>query len=106
MAVAVVLCAVGAAPAAAATIAVNTLADPGAAGTCSLRQAVEAANTDGGQGGCAAGSGADTIVLGPGTHKLAIAPSGADDNAAGDLNLSGTATISGAGASATILDAQ
>ncbi|MDJ0892910.1 MAG: right-handed parallel beta-helix repeat-containing protein, partial [Gammaproteobacteria bacterium] len=38
---------------------------------CKLIDAIEAANTDTAKGGCRAGSGADTLVLGPGsTHTL------------------------------------
>ena len=41
---------------------VNTIADTGAApGSCTLRDAITSANTDTPTGGCAAGSGADTI---------------------------------------------
>jgi uncharacterized repeat protein (TIGR01451 family) len=47
----------------AATVTVNTAADSMAGGTCSLRQAIIAANTDTATGGCAAGSGADAIVF-------------------------------------------
>ena len=49
----------------------------------------------------------NTIVLGAGTYTLSIAPAGADDDATGDLNVTGTTplTISGAGARATVIDA-
>jgi CSLREA domain-containing protein len=43
------------------TIVVNSLADPGAAGTCGLRDAITAANTMKTMDGCAAGKGHDTI---------------------------------------------
>ena len=45
----------------AATIIVNSLADPGAPGICALRDAITAANTMTATNGCAAGSGDDTI---------------------------------------------
>jgi hypothetical protein len=45
----------------AATIVVNSLADPGAAGICALRDAITAANTMTTTNGCAPGSGHDTI---------------------------------------------
>lgn len=45
----------------AATITVNSFADPGAAGTCALRDAITAANTMTATNGCAAGTGNDTI---------------------------------------------
>src|SRR6516165_604876 len=45
----------------AATIMVNSLADPGAPGICALRDAITAANTMTATNGCAPGSGDDTI---------------------------------------------
>src|SRR5687767_7755100 len=49
-------------PAYAATINVTTFADnPATPGDCSLREAIEAANTDTAIDACPAGSGADTI---------------------------------------------
>ena len=58
------LLAAGWAPANAATVVVNTLADPGSPGVCALRDAITAANTDAAVNGCSAGSGADTITFG------------------------------------------
>ena len=60
------LCAIGQAPAFAATITVNA--------TCTVNDAIIAANTDAPSGGCAAGSGADTIVLPANTTVLLTAP--------------------------------
>jgi hypothetical protein len=48
-------------PVTAATITVNSLADPGAPGICALRDAIAAANTHTRVNGCNAGSGNDTI---------------------------------------------
>jgi CSLREA domain-containing protein len=48
-------------PVSAATITVNSLADPGASGICALRDAITAANTQTRVNGCKAGSGNDTI---------------------------------------------
>jgi hypothetical protein len=45
----------------AATITVNSLADPGQLGVCALRDAITAANTKTATNGCAAGSRKDTI---------------------------------------------
>ena len=57
------LCALGQAPALAATINVG--------GGCTLVDAITAANSDAPAGGCTAGSGADTLVLPAGsTHTL------------------------------------
>ena len=53
--------ALGQSPALAATIPVG--------GSCTLVNAITAANTDSATGGCPAGSGADTIVLPPGKHS-------------------------------------
>lgn len=96
---------VGAAPAGAATFTVNTTKDhaphagecasPPVARDCSLRQAVAMANSHPNS----------TIVIPAGTYRLTIAPAGPDDNSTGDLNLTATATISGAGASKTIIEA-
>jgi CSLREA domain-containing protein len=96
-----------------ATINVTTTTDQIAAGgQCSLREAVIAANTDAVSGGCAAGNGTDTIVLPAGTYRLTI--TGNEDNtgngtpnlpAVGDLDVTAAATIQGAGASKTTIDA-
>ncbi len=68
-----VLAATTATTARAATIVVDTFDDLAAAdGACSLREAITAANADTGVDACAAGAGADTIVLSmPGTIQLA-----------------------------------
>jgi CSLREA domain-containing protein len=98
------------ASAAAATITVTTTNDETSAGDglCSLREAVAAVNSPGTAGDCGtAATGANTIVLGPGRYALSIAPSGADGNDTGDLNVTATQTlaITGAGTSATTVDA-
>ncbi|MBV8135875.1 MAG: right-handed parallel beta-helix repeat-containing protein [Deltaproteobacteria bacterium] len=49
----------------AATITVNSLADPGQPGICALRDAITAANTMTATNGCAAGTGNDTIDFSP-----------------------------------------
>ena len=54
---------------------------------CTLREAVQAANTDQAVDRCAAGSGADIIVIPAGTYTLTIAGANEDDNATGDLSL-------------------
>jgi CSLREA domain-containing protein len=92
----------------AATIKVTDTADdffaaPG--GTCSLREAVQAANIDAAFGGCHKGIGSDTIVLKSGeTYDLMI--SGADDaNTAGDLDITSTVTIAPRHGRRAIIDA-
>ncbi|MEX0992430.1 MAG: choice-of-anchor Q domain-containing protein [Solirubrobacterales bacterium] len=96
-----------AAPAAqAATITVNTTNDElNSDGDCSLREAIQASNTDTAVSGCAAGSGADTVDVPAGTYTISIA---GDDypnhNTRGDLDITADLTIDGAGADATIVD--
>ena len=79
----------GTTPAMAATITPNTFSDEnGGGGGCSLREAIQSANTDAAFGGCTAGGGSDTIPLATGTYQLAIAPDGTpDDNLDGDLDI-------------------
>lgn len=73
-------------------------------GDCSLREAIQAANTDTAVDACFAGSGADTIVLPAGTYSLSIAGAGEHANATGDLNITSDLTLQGDGAATTILD--
>ena len=98
-------------PASAATITVNTTADElNADGDCSLREAVEAANTNAAVDGCTAGtSGADTIEFAGalaggtvtlGTSGLRTLEDVAIDGAAG---ASGRITISGNNANRVLL---
>ena len=71
-----------------AAINVTTAADAVAAdGACSLREAVQAANTDAAVSDCPAGSGADQISLGATTYKLT----------GGELLVTSELTITGAG---------
>jgi len=88
----------------AATIVVDTTADVIADdGSCSLREAITAANQDLAIDTCAAGSGVDEIVLGPGTFTLALAGDD-DDNLVGDLDVRSALTVRGAGAAETVID--
>ena len=68
---------------------------------CSLREAIIAANANGGP---------DVITLPAGTYNLAIAPGAesivANNAAVGDLDISGELAINGAGAATTIVDGQ
>jgi CSLREA domain-containing protein len=97
----------------AATLAVNpivvtTTTDEFAPATgdtgCSLREAVEAANTDAAFGGCHRGSGADTIKLGPHRYVLTIPPGVTADNRSGDLNVTQAVTVLGASSATTRID--
>jgi CSLREA domain-containing protein/uncharacterized repeat protein (TIGR01451 family) len=75
-------------------------------GNCTLREAIQAANTDAAVDVCAAGSGADAIVLPAGTYTLTLAgASGEDNNATGDLDVTAALTITGAGPAQTVIDA-
>jgi CSLREA domain-containing protein len=101
----------------AATIMVSTVADTDAV-SCTLRDAITAANTDTSTGGCAAGAGADTItfaaavrgsitlatalpditadltIAGPGAGALTVARSAAVDTPQfGILTIDGGATV-------------
>jgi hypothetical protein len=77
----------------AATITVNSLADPGRTGICALRDAVTAVNTKKATHGCAAGTGSDQIVFSvKGTINLANALPNVTDK---QLTVTGPITISG-----------
>ena len=89
----------------AATITVTTLDDElNSDADCSLREAIQAANTNATVDACTAGSGADTITLPTGTYALSISGAGEDSNATGDLDISDDLTINGQGATSTIID--
>src|SRR6185369_11267116 len=62
---------------------------------CTLRAAIQASN---------ANSGADTIVIPAGTFTLTIAGRGEDVAATGDLDITDAVTITGAGATSSIID--
>ncbi len=108
--VAVVLLAVSQSTASvqAAGITVNTTDDElNADGDCSLREAIEAANTNTGVDACTAGSGADTITFDPTEFPPApatpatISPTSALPTITGDLTIDATGAgviIDGAGA--------
>src|SRR5689334_10298667 len=87
---------ISAAPAHAAAIEVTTFADnlPNS-GDCSLREAIQAANTDTAVDACPAGNGADTIVLAAGVYTLSRGGASEDQNQSGDLDLLGNLTITG-----------
>ena len=92
-----------------ATFTVNALADAAAvnpasgdgtstlgAGKITLRSAIQAAD---------ATAGPSTINLPAGTYTLSIAPTVANDAASGDLNITGSLTLTGAGAATTTINA-
>jgi CSLREA domain-containing protein len=65
-------------------------------GDCSLREAIIAANGNGE---------ADTITVGSGTYILSLVGQDEDDGATGDLDITAPLTITGAGPTETIIDA-
>jgi CSLREA domain-containing protein len=85
----------------AATFTVTRTDDPApngcAVNDCSLREAVLAAN---------AGSGGDQIALPAGHFRLGIPGLGEQAGATGDLDLTKSVTITGAGARSTVIDAR
>ncbi|MGH2684499.1 MAG: choice-of-anchor Q domain-containing protein [Actinomycetota bacterium] len=94
-------------PAQAATITVDENEDElNTDGDCSLREAIEAANTNAGVDACPAGSGTetDTIVIPADTFTLSIPNGGEDLNQTGDLDITDDVTIDGAGARSTFID--
>ena len=87
------------------TIAVTTFDDElNGDGDCSLREAIQAANTDGPVDACTPGSGSDTILVPSGTYILTIPGANEDGNQTGDLDIRGDLVIQGEGASSTIVD--
>ncbi len=96
-----------------ATITVNTTLDNpvGTADSCSLRQAIQSANTDTADGNCTAGSGDDVIefVDPAGTYVLTLSPSAGvenNDNLDGDLDICSNITINGGGVGVTVVSAE
>jgi CSLREA domain-containing protein len=89
----------------AGTITVATNADDFTVnGNCSLREAIQAANTDTAVDACPGGSGADTIVVPAGSFTLSIPGAGEDANATGDLDIDSDVTIEGSGAAVSVID--
>ncbi|HEY3186754.1 MAG TPA: CSLREA domain-containing protein, partial [Solirubrobacteraceae bacterium] len=91
--------------AAAATIPVTSSADDIVVnGNCTLREAVIAANSDTAQDACPAGNGTDTIQVPAGTYTLLLAGPGEDAAAGGDLDVTASVDVVGAGAPTTVID--
>ena len=88
----------------AATITVTTFADNLTNnGDCSLREAIQAANTDTAIDACPAGSGADTLQLSAGTYGLSMGNLVGDEDAnqTGDLDILSNLTLKGIDANTT-----
>jgi CSLREA domain-containing protein len=91
----------------AADIVVNTTDDElNADGDCSLREAIEAANTGQPVDACPAGNEGHTIAVPAGTYELTLAGAGEDANATGDLDILADLKLIGAGIKSTVLDAK
>ncbi len=83
----------------AATINVDTTDDENNTdGDCSLREAVESANTNSAVDDCEAGLGSDTVMIPAGTYTFAL-------DGDGDIDVTSNIAFVGAGASTTIVDA-
>lgn len=85
------------------TLVVNTTTDDSTPnnGTCSLREAVQAATTDRAVDACPAGSASDTIHLAAGVYQL----TGGGSRGLSDLSLNGTIALVGVNSASTIIDA-
>ncbi|MCA9954700.1 MAG: CSLREA domain-containing protein [Anaerolineales bacterium] len=90
-----------------ATITVNTTVDElNSDSDCSLREAIQSANTGSAVAGCAiSGSGDYVISVPAGSYFLTVGSADEDANAAGDFDILVSMTIQGAGAGNTVLDA-
>ena len=95
----------------AATLTVNTDADTVANdGTCSLREAITAANANAPSGAasgeCAAGEAApDVVAIRADEYVLSRAGANNDNNNTGDLDVTSDLTLAGEGAATTTIDA-
>lgn len=87
------------------TTTVDEFANPGPGTGCSLREAIQAANTNANFGGClGTGFGVDTIEVPPGPYTLSVPPDGTpNDNADGDLDITSDMTIRRQGSAGTVI---
>jgi CSLREA domain-containing protein len=94
------------AEAAEATISVTTFEDElNHDGDCSLREAIRAANWNEPVDACPAGTGTDTIRLAAGVYSFTRAGANEEATATGDLDLTASVTLQGAGQGVTVIDA-
>lgn len=75
-------------------------------GDCSLREAIQAANSDQPVDACPGGGGSVAIALPAGTYWLGRAGAGEDANLTGDLDIYGDLKLIGRGPQETVLDGQ
>ncbi|MGH2925737.1 MAG: choice-of-anchor Q domain-containing protein [Solirubrobacterales bacterium] len=98
--------AIWAGPAFGATIKVDTTQDQfGTGNACSLREAIQSANTDAAYGGCASGQGADTIDLFAGKRYIRFRAGADDANAVGDYDITSQVAIDVKGEGRATVDA-
>lgn len=87
------------------TITVTTANDElNSDGDCSLREAIQAANTDSAVDACPAGTVSDTVMVPAGLYTLSLAGANEDGNATGDLDILDEVKILGSGAGSTTID--
>ncbi len=94
-------------PVHAATITVTTTVDElNSDGDCSLREAIQAANTNSAVDACIAGSAVDVINLLAGTYTILLTNASGDEdiNATGDFDIQADLTINAPGPNQTIID--
>jgi CSLREA domain-containing protein len=88
------------------TITVDTTVDDTTAnGNCTLREAIEAANSDSAVDACPAGNGRDSILLPAGVYSLTLLGGGEDSNKSGDLDIRSDLRIVGEGIEASSVSA-
>lgn len=73
-------------------------------GDCALREAIQATNTDQAVDNCLANAGTNLLILPAGIYTLTLAGAHEDNNFTGDLDITGTLTISGVGGSNPIIN--
>lgn len=73
-------------------------------GNCTLREAIQSANLDIGMDACGAGSGPDVISLPAEVYSLTLAGANEDANLTGDLDITDSLVINGAGLGVTFID--
>lgn len=88
------------------TITVNTTDDEiNSDGDCSLREAIQAANTDAPIDGCPAGCGDDLIIVPAGVYNLNIPGRVENLNQTGDFDITSNLIVKGESAVTTVIDA-
>lgn len=87
----------------AATITVTDGGDAGTGSSCTLRQAIDSANSDSAQGNCTAGNGTDTIVFASALANSTIALQGSQLLIDSNVTLSGSGQTIDAGGNSRVM---